>query len=295
MPTLQKQIIYVYNKFAKTFIREIKNQNPEVKESLKKNYLCFDKQSDEYLIHFKSECDKIRQLEDIFISGDLDQDIVEEIHILKDIRVGDIQAESKQYYLSTFYLLSKLYDDAEAATEDEKKTSGLKAILVCALKVLNGGYDEDEVLDEIFDDTYRALLQNVTKHVVQDSSAEEALPDMLSGIHDTKIGKLAQEISGQIDLSTLNTGSMNSINDLFSGENNAMSSIIQQVSSVMADKMQKGELNQDELMQEAFAMMGKVKDDEMFQHMMQEQNADWGDVKVERSELLFLFLNSWLM
>ena len=274
MPTLQKQIIYVYNKFAKTFIREIKNQNPEVKESLKKNYLCFDKQSDEYLIHFKSECDKIRQLEDIFISGDLDQDIVEEIHILKDIRVGDIQAESKQYYLSTFYLLSKLYDDAESATEDEKKTSGLKAILVCALKVLNGGYDEDEVLDEIFDDTYRALLQNVTKHVVQDSSAEEALPDMLSGIHDTKIGKLAQEISGQIDLSTLNTGSMNSINDLFSGENNAMSSIIQQVSSVMADKMKKGELNQDELMQEAFAMMGKVKDDEMFQHMMQEQNAD---------------------
>lgn len=274
MPTLQKQIIYVYNKFAKTFIREIKNQNPEVKESLKKNYLCFDKQSDEYLIHFKSECDKIRQLEDIFISGDLDQDIVEEIHILKDIRVGDIQAESKQYYLSTFYLLSKLYDDAESATEDEKKTSGLKAILVCALKVLNGGYDEDEVLDEIFDDTYRALLQNVTKHVVQDSSAEEALPDMLSGIHDTKIGKLAQEISGQIDLSTLNTGSMNSINDLFSGENNAMSSIIQQVSSVMADKMKKGELNQDELMQEAFAMMGKVKDDEMFQHMMQEQKAD---------------------
>ena len=274
MPTLQKQIIYVYNKFAKTFIREIKNQNPEVKESLKKNYLCFDKQSDEYLIHFKSECDKIRQLEDIFISGDLDQNIVEEIHILKDIRAGDIQAESKKYYLSTFYLLSKLYDDAEAATEDEKKTSGLKAILVCALKVLNGGYDEDEVLDEIFDDTYRALLQNVTNHVVQDSSAEEALPDMLSGIHDTKIGKLAQEISGQIDLSSLNTGSMNSINDLFSGENNAMSSIIQQVSSVMADKMQKGELNQDELMQEAFAMMGKVKDDEMFQHMMQEQKAD---------------------
>lgn len=275
MPTLQKQIIYVYNKFAKTFIREIKNLNPDVKESLKKNYLCFDKQSDEYLIDFKSECDKIRQLEDIFLSGDLTQDIIDQIEILKDIKVGDIEAESKYYYLSIFYLLSKLYADADSAPEDDKKTSGLKAILVCALKILNGGYDEEDVLDEIFDDSYRSLLQNVTKYVVvQESPAEDEIPDMLSGIHDTKIGKLAQEISGKIDITSLNTGSMNNINDLFSGENNAMSSIIQQVSSVMADKMQKGELDQEELMQEAFSMMGKVKNDDLFQHMMQETNAD---------------------
>jgi len=271
MPTLQKQIIYVYNKFAKTFIREIKNLSPEVKESLKRNYLCFDKQSDEYLIDFKSACDKIRQLEDAFISGDLNQEIIEQVEILKDIKVGDIEAESKHYYLSIFYLLSKLHTDAESAHEDEKKTSGLKAILVCALKVLNGGYDEEEVLDEIFDDSYRSLLQNVTKHVVQESSEEGdmSMPEMLSGINDTQIGKLAQEISGQIDLSSINPGSMNNISDLFSGENNAMSSIIQQVSSVMADKMQSGELNQEELMQEAFTMMGKVKNDDLFQQMMQ--------------------------
>ena len=242
-----------------------------MKESLKRNYLCFDKQSDEYLIDFKSACDKIRQLEDAFISGDLNQEIIEQVEILKDIKVGDIEAESKHYYLSIFYLLSKLHTDAESAHEDEKKTSGLKAILVCALKVLNGGYDEEEVLDEIFDDSYRSLLQNVTKHVVQESSEEGdmSMPEMLSGINDTQIGKLAQEISGQIDLSSINPGSMNNISDLFSGENNAMSSIIQQVSSVMADKMQSGELNQEELMQEAFTMMGKVKNDDLFQQMMQ--------------------------
>lgn len=272
MPILQKQIIYVYNKFCKTFIREIKNSNPDVKESLKKNYLCFDKQSDEYLIDFKLGCDKIRQLEDIFLSGDLNKsEIIDQIEILKDIKLGDIEAESKHYYLSIFYLLSKLHTDAESAHDDEKKTSGLKAILVCALKVLNGGYDEEEVLDEIFDDSYRSLLQNVTKHVVQESSEEGdmSMPDMLSGINDTQIGKLAQEISGQIDLSSISPGSMNNISDLFSGENNAMSSIIQQVSSVMADKMQNGELNQEELMQEAFTMMGKVKNDDLFQRMMQ--------------------------
>lgn len=273
MPTLQKQIIYVYNKFCKTFIREIKNLNPDVKESLKKNYLCFDKQSDEYLIDFKSECDKIRQLEDIFLSGDLNnKDIIDQIEILKDIKFGDIEAESKYYYMSIFYLLCKLYADADSAPDDDKKTSGLKAILVCALKILNGGYDEEDVLDEIFDDSYRALLQNVTKYAIEESVEEDmSMPEMLSGINDTKIGKLAQEISGQIDLSSINPGSMNNINDLFSGENNAMSSIIQQVSSVMADKMQKGELDQEELMQEAFTMMGKVKNDDLFQQMMQQQ------------------------
>lgn len=269
MPTLEKQIIYVYNKFAKAFIKEIKNSSEQIKTTLKENYMCFDKQSDEYISCFTECCNDIRQLSDVFLSGDLDKDVVGEIYILKDIRVSQIDVESKNYYLSIFYLLSRLYTDFKESSEDEKKCSGLKAILVCALKILNGGYDTEDILDEIFDDGYRSLLQNVTKYAVPEEEPDK-LPDIMAGINDTKIGQLAKEISGQIDLSALNTGSVGSINDLFSGENNAMSSIIQQVSGVMSEKMSSGELNQEELMQEAFSMMGKMKNDDMFQQMMQE-------------------------
>lgn len=269
MPSLPKQIIYVYNKFAKSFIRDIKNINTTIKESLKENYMCFDKLSEEYLIDFKLNCEKLRDLDVVFLAGDLDNEMINQIEILKDIKVIDINvAASTHYYLSIFYLLSRLHSDAVNNAEDEKKSSGLKAILVCALKILNGGYDTEEVLDEIFDDTYRTLLQNVTKHAVVEP---EDLPDILSGINDTKIGKLAQEISGMIDMNSINTGSINSISDLFSGENSAMSSIIEQVSGVMAKKIQSGELNQEELMQEAFSMMGKMKNDDMFEQMMRGQ------------------------
>lgn len=273
MPSLQKQITYVYNKFSKTFIKEIKNSSPEIKDILKENYLCFDKNTDQYLLDFKASCDSLRLLDDVFVSGDLKQDIVDKIEILKDISFGSIDVDSKYYYVSIFYLLTKLYKDAEDLTEaDTTKSSSLKAILVCTLKILNGGYDTEDVLDEIFDDTYRSLLNNVTKHVEENVEEEETGPnlDMLSGINDTKIGKLAQEISSTIDMSSFKPESVNNINDLFSGENNAMSSIIKQVSSVMADKMQKGEIDQQELMQEAISMMGKVKNDDLFQQMMQE-------------------------
>jgi len=72
-------------------------------------------------------------------------------------------------------------------------------------------------------------------------------------------------------MNSINTGSINSISDLFSGENSAMSSIIEQVSGVMGKKIQSGELNQEELMQEAFSMMGKMKNDDVFEQMMRGQ------------------------
>jgi hypothetical protein len=105
-------------------------------------------------------------------------------------------------------------------------------------------------------------------------------PFNMGMINDTKIGKLAQEISTKIDMSKLNTDGINSMNDLFSGENNAMSSIIQQVSSVMSEKMQKGELNQEELMSEAFAMMGNMQNNNMMDNMMNMmKNTDMNDMK----------------
>ena len=39
----------------------------------------------------------------------------------------------------------------------------------------------------------------------------------------------------------------------------------------MAKKIQSGELNQEELMQEAFSMMGKMKNDDVFEQMMRGQ------------------------
>ena len=136
------------------------------------------------------------------------------------------------------------------------------------MKILNGGYDTQDIVDEVFDDDYRMLMSYVADNRIEEESEPIDAPFNMGMINDTKIGKLAQEISSQIDMSKLNTDGISNMNDIFSGENNAMSSIIQQVSSVMSDKMQSGELNQEELMSEAFAMMGNMKNNDMMDNMM---------------------------
>lgn len=275
MVSLENQIIYVFNKFTKAFIKEIKKQNDDVKNVLKKNYLCFDKNTDEYINDFINVVsdDKIKEL---FDKGNIkDNEDIDNIEVLKELKAGEINSDIKVYYLYIFYLLSKLYTDSANCGDDSKMKSSYKAILVSILKILNGGYDIKDIIDEIFDDDYRMLMSYVADNRVEEESEPIDAPFNMGMIHDTKIGKLAQEISSQIDMSKLNTDSINNMNDLFSGENNAMSSIIQQVSSVMSDKMQNGELNQEELMSEAFAMMGNMKNNDMMDNMMNMmKNAD---------------------
>tara|TARA_B110000037_G_scaffold171240_1_gene194335 strand:- start:1012 stop:1848 length:837 start_codon:yes stop_codon:yes gene_type:complete len=268
MVSLENQIIYVFNKFTKSFIKEIKKQNEDVKSILKKNYLCFDKNTDEYINDFIMVVsdDKIKEL---FNKGNIkDNEDIDNIEILKELKAGEINGDIKVYYLYIFYLLSKLYTDTNNCGDDSKMKSSYKAILVSILKILNGGYSTQDIVDEVFDDDYRMLMSYVADNRIEEGSEPIDAPFNMGMINDTKIGKLAQEISTQIDMSTLNTDNISNMNDLFSGENNAMGSIIQQVSSVMSEKMQSGELKQEELMTEAFAMMGNMQNNDMMNNMM---------------------------
>ena len=272
MTALESQIVYVFNKFTKSFIREIKKEDEDAKAILKKHYLCFDKATDQYINDFKAAIEKQQLSEEVFLKGDLiDNPAIDKTEILRELPASKVPEESKKHYLYMFYLLSKLHTAAIENTGDDRMTASLKAILVSVLKILNGGYDTNEILDEVYDDDYRTLMSHVAEskaHDVEEPSTTDGAPFDMGMINNTKIGKLAQEISSQIDMTSLNTDKISNINDLFSGENSAMSSIIQQVSSVMSHKMQNGELNQEELMNEAFSMMGNMKNNEVMQSMM---------------------------
>jgi hypothetical protein len=275
MTTLENQIVYVFNKFTKSFIREIKKDSDEVKQILKKNYICFDKSTDTYIRDFEraTDSDVIRALfenEDGVIK---DNEVVADLEVLKDLKLSQINKESKYYYMHLFYLLSQLYKQVSIEKSDSNLRSGYKAILVSILKIINGGYETDDILDEIYDDRYRIMMKRVadTKIDIDDDSAFGGSGDEpinMNMIHNTKIGQLAKDISSQIDVSSINPENIGSMNDLFSGENNAMSSIIQQVSAVMSEKMKNGEINQEELMNEALSMMGSMQNSDMMESMM---------------------------
>jgi len=276
MTSLENQIIYVFNKFTKSFIREIKKDSDEVKQILKKNYICFDKSTDTYIRDFERATDS-DVLKELFESEDSiikDNEAVTDMEVLKDLKVGQIDNESKYYYLHLFYLLSQLHKQASMETGDANIRGGYKAILVSILKIINGGYNTDDILDEIYDDRYRIMMKRVgdTKMDVVDNESGFGVggddPINMDMIHNTKIGQLAKDISSQIDVSSINPENIGNMNDLFSGDNNAMSSIIQQVSAVMSDKMKTGEINQEELMTEAMSMMGSMQNSDMMDSMM---------------------------
>lgn len=280
MTTLENQIIYVFNKFTKSFIREIKKDSDEVKQILKKNYICFDKSTDTYIRDFEraTDSDVLRALFESEDSVIKDNEVVADVEVLKDLKVGQIDNDSKYYYLHLFYLLAQLYKQASLDTSDTSLRGGYKAILVSILKIINGGYDTDDILEEIYDDRYRIMMKRVADTKMDDVNDTDSAfgggggggddPINMNMIHNTKIGQLAKDISSQIDVSAINPENIGNMNDLFSGENNAMSSIIQQVSAVMSEKMKNGEINQEELMTEALSMMGSMQNSDMMESMM---------------------------
>lgn len=258
---VEQQIVYVFNKFTKAFIREVKKENVDIKNTLKENYICFDKSTDEYIKDFKLiiENESIKQK---FESGDIQNDTeIQELEVLKGLNTKQIESDVKYYYLYLFYILSELYNDLKT-TSDLKVSNSYKSVLVNILKIVNGSDDVESILEEIYDTKYCKLMTHLgdfrTKYLIEEETDTTDDPFDMSALNGSKIGQLAQEISSQIDMSSLQQNNINDVNDLFSGENNAMSSIIAQVSSVMSNKMQNGELNQEDLMNEAFSMMGNM-------------------------------------
>ena len=119
-------------------------------------------------------------------------------------------------------------------------------------------------LEDILDDDLRKLLMKmyVDRTTVKESVMKLDTEDIDTGLeflNNTRIGELAKEISSSIDMSKINMENpeeMLNMNNLFSGSNNMLGDIIQTVGTKITQKIQNGDINQEELMGEALNMMG---------------------------------------
>jgi hypothetical protein len=93
------------------------------------------------------------------------------------------------------------------------------------------------------------------------ASAADADANAGAFFEDSRIGQLAREITSKIDMSSLaaqRPEDLMNMQNLFSGSNSAITNIIQQVGSTITEKIQKGELRQEELVSDAMALMSKM-------------------------------------
>ena len=250
---MSKTNIEYFNNHFKMFVNNIISTFPEYKEVLETYYNdLLDQEvcsNDKYVKRFMIKLKDFKKN----ISDKNDDLFKDSIYILKNVDFkiiwvsGELSETNKSKiweYLQTLFILSEtIFNDTntiknlvqgikQLQSNDEEATSDLDEDLVKMLKNLS-----DENKSEVFDDNF---LEN--------------------GI----LGKLANELTKEIDLGDINLDKSDNVNDVFtnliSGDNPLkFMNLIQTVGQKIQTKVENGEFDQDDLFKEAKKMMGGLQ------------------------------------
>jgi len=159
-----------------------------------------------------------------------------------------------------------------------------------SLNIINNNNENE--LNEIIDDDIKNILQSIKNLKINITNINDENENLDDLIGDSKIGQLAKEISSQIDVDSLNLDINNPSEllnpaNLFGGDNgNILGNLVQQVGSSITEKMNSGELNQQDLVKDAFSLMNKMQSnssgnpilDNMMGNMMGNQGGGGMDI-----------------
>ena len=155
-------------------------------------------------------------------------------------------------------------DDNDEDDEDEEKI--LDDLLLKTLNILNQidmNMDVTDSIDDILDDDIKNILLNIRRFKVTNNTNNTPIDidnNLDSLIGDSEIGKLAKEISDQVNLDSLNLENPEDITNLFNSDTgNLLGNLVQQVGSSITEKISSGELKQDDLVKDAFSLMNKMQ------------------------------------
>lgn len=273
---LNTNISYMFNKIYLNLMKEIKDKDVDIKGKLKANYKVFDKKSSEYISKMVLNMDET-VTRALFGEGDIMENLeILNFEIFIDVTVNDVLHKvvnnneslgSFKYYIYVLMVLCYIYK-MDDITDEQKEILLRKTVYIMNSVDTDGVKTEEEFdkyLDDILDDDLRKVLWKMynDRKCVKESVMKLDSEDIsgLEFLNNTKIGELAKEISSSIDMSKLNMENpeeMLSMNNLFSGSNNMLGDIIQTVGTKITQKIQSGEINQEDLMGEALNMMGSL-------------------------------------
>jgi hypothetical protein len=279
------KFLYVFNKLFSSFIKTLKEVGDELKPVIKKHYKVIDKSSSQYFEHFWNsvepkwkdlvECENVREVDHL-------KDVEVAIELNLDSIFNSVKEEDKETITSHIYLLlifAYLYAEIsketspvqEDATQEENSSHVLFNNVVALLSLIqNNKRDSDaykELIDSIVDDDIVKLLSKVStvsgavpKQFEASSSATANPLEFLQGLENSKIASLAKEITSEIDLSNLSIDKPEDISKLMdmSDGNNFLGNIVSKVSNKLTEKLNTGELKQEDLMNEAMSVMGAL-------------------------------------
>lgn len=269
---LNEKIIYTFNKFFSSFLKDLKECHEDLRVVIRQNYKIIDKMSVEYITYFKEHmgdfAGELVKTPPAFSAFDSNE-------FCKDLTVGMVIAkldEEDTYVFWNYIYILSLLAHVHNLTPSECLFDQVVKVISIALQKSKESIDED--VSDILDDDVKALLVNMFDHSKKLKKSDvggdatptdpgfQGLPDMFSKLENSKICSLAKEISQDIDLSGMDIKEPSDLMKMldFSGSNNMLGSMIQKVSSKLNDKISSGDLKQEDLLGEAMMMMNMLND-----------------------------------
>ena len=263
MEEIEKQLFTIFN----NFIRDLSKTYPEIKSCLYRNYEYCLVDNEKKL----SECPHLETFLEIinehekFITDknleffDLEIELLEEISFKKlwEKNITNKTRESIWKYLQTFQIINI------NLKSNEELRQALSQIGTDTIMEVDKSTAKD--LKKL-----KKLSEKVNDKNINQGEGE--LDEMLGGLLDSGIGDIAKEVAKNMNIDEMfgnineNSNTMEIMSQMMNPEK--MNSIFQNINSVMEQKVEKGELTQDSLKNEAEGMMGKMKENPMFKNMM---------------------------
>lgn len=277
---LEKKLLYTFNRFFIDFLKDAKAKNRAISQIVKKHYKCIDKMSADYVDAWQAAFD---HTQDHWSSPD--KDVLVELaaaEVFKGVSVASVldklEAPDRSTvgrYIYTLHVLNALYRELDDSNSAEIET--MFGTVVAAMKAMDAKQSLDHVLQDVVDDDLKAVLYKMgaleatlpgasaaaaAEGASEPPTAAGKLPPLDADFFEkSKIGKLAKDISASIDMSKLNISDPSDLlnmEKLMSGNNAGLANIIQQVGSTITQKIQSGELKQEDLITDAMAMVSKL-------------------------------------
>lgn len=264
---MEKTNIEYFNNSYRSFINDILSTFPEFKEVVTEYYGDFleiesgDSNDDKHVKRFMR---KINEYKSQIVQKD-DSIFSESLFLIKNVdfkkiweskEVSDSNKETIWEYLQTLFVLGKtIISDSDKIKKMVENFKNLRE---------NSGAEAETSESVSNEDTDMAqMLKNLSERQQNTEKSEPNLnEDMLkSGM----IGKLAQELSEEINIDSLNLNmdDTENVDDIFSnlisGDNPMkFMNLLQKVGSKIQDKVSSGGLDQEKLVEEATSMMGAL-------------------------------------
>jgi hypothetical protein len=293
-----EQVIYTFNKFYFDFIKDIKNANNELKMRIRKNYKVVELKDTQHYDTFLERSEGILEIvANTCPNTLLTHEKLVSWEIIQDIKLSDITmlvpVTQHNTVKSFLYILTTLAIIGNTATSDD----GAALVKVLdVMKTIQQKEDEafDKLLSDILDDDITAALRSLKEVMstaisldtgdVENMSANGGID--ASMLDNTTIGNLAKEISAELDFSSMSN--IQKPEDFMNLTN--IGSIVNKVGSKIQTKLTNGEINQQDLVNEAFSFLNVLNKggngNPMLSSMMRNfMGGNKGRVQVNESKL----------